>query len=314
MNPLANDLIMYARTGKVDQLRAMIKNVPNIDITGRFGWTALLHACTCRRVESAEILLDCGANVHWHDDDDTTALIVATCVDSPECVQLLLDRGADPHATDKDGLNAHQIAIKHGRNKVEAILAKAIGFVPEPRGNNPIMYDIDGILASNDFIMEIHNALYTAHEECNPDLLREEIQLFAIAAFHVDSGNGFSNIVTNENYEILLDALEARNVVQDTLLDRALGDIQSLLERYFIPRSVKGWTDCYATLENTNRLGSFKSDIEDLDRRYFEGSPSLWGDCDEYIERARQYASSKRDILSIRRGEQVGDGDAEEAV
>lgn len=303
MEPLANDLIMYARAGKLDQLSSALREISDIDALGRNGWTALLHACAVRKAESAKILLDSGSNVNWSAEDKTTALITATWANSPECVQLLLERGADPHATDKEGLNAHQIAVKHRRHKAEQILAKAVGYAVEPKQIEPIAYDIDKLLASEDFLIDVHNALYKAIEDRNPDLLGEEIQLFAIAALHVDSGNGFETIIQDENYEVILDALEARSVVQDTLLDRALGDTHAILNRYKIPRSPEGWQIHYATLENTGRLKNFEDEIEELDRRYFYGRPSLWHNCDEYIEKARQYAGAKRNILAIRKDE-----------
>lgn len=298
MSNEANNLIMFARTGKLSELRKLIKICDNIDEPGRYGWSALMHACYLGQTEAARILLDHGANIHFTEEDGTTALHAAIFMDRVECTQLLLERGANPAAPDKDGCDAHALAIKHHRTKVTPILAAALNIHPPPLPS--ISYNIDKILKSPDFLIDIHNALYNPVYAKLPSLHPEEEVLFWIAEFHVMTGGGFGVLFENENFDVIFYTLAASKKFPNTLLYQAFQDLEKILNNHQFPHDYPAFILHFFELTQ-EKFENLHNQITELDRQYFFGSPSLWGDSQEYIDATKDYALQHRELLIDRK-------------
>ncbi|MHC5085877.1 MAG: ankyrin repeat domain-containing protein [Planctomycetota bacterium] len=102
--------ILIARGGKVNHL----------DVTHR---TALMYCCSGPFPETAQLLLDHGADVNIIDNNEKwTALMFAAAEGQVENVKILLKYGADWKLTDIDGDTAASFAAKNGHQQVAQII------------------------------------------------------------------------------------------------------------------------------------------------------------------------------------------------
>ena len=102
--------ILIARGGKVNHL----------DVTHR---TALMYCCSGPFPETAQLLLDHGADVNIIDNNEKwSALMFAAAEGQVENVKILLKYGADWKLTDIDGDTAASFAAKNGHQQVAQII------------------------------------------------------------------------------------------------------------------------------------------------------------------------------------------------
>ena len=78
----------------------------------------------CSRQDHAEVtrLLYAGANKEWRDDRGWTPIICAACCGRLDTVKLLAGRGADIHARTNNGINALMLASYMGKTAVAKFL------------------------------------------------------------------------------------------------------------------------------------------------------------------------------------------------
>ena len=94
---------------------SLAKELDDINIQNKYGWTLLHIAIRRDRREMVEFLLDNGADINKVDGVGWTPLMEAIMDDMPELVQLLVDRGADQTIANNRGMTAPMLAQKFGR-------------------------------------------------------------------------------------------------------------------------------------------------------------------------------------------------------
>lgn len=92
-------------------IEAYTKNVPG---TAQGGYTPLMFAARQGDLETANLLLDRGADLNVESAVDGSALIIATAAGHEKLALLLLEAGADPTHTDEGGLTALHYAMRDG--------------------------------------------------------------------------------------------------------------------------------------------------------------------------------------------------------
>jgi ankyrin repeat protein len=94
---------------------SLAKELEDIDIQNKYGWT-LLHVTIRRnRSEMVNFLLDNGADINKIDGVGWTPLMEAIMDDMPTIVSILVDRGADKTIANARGVTAPMLAQKFGR-------------------------------------------------------------------------------------------------------------------------------------------------------------------------------------------------------
>jgi hypothetical protein len=91
-----------ALDGKLEQVKALLKQGVACDAIDQVGATALMFTAFNGHSEIAILLLDAGAKIDKRDSLDRTALLYCASGPFPETVKILLDRGADPNTVDSD--------------------------------------------------------------------------------------------------------------------------------------------------------------------------------------------------------------------
>ncbi|OQV17960.1 Ankyrin repeat and MYND domain-containing protein 2 [Hypsibius exemplaris] len=113
--PLTADeekLIRCSETGKIDEIRVLLKNKKlKVDCLDDSGTTPLEHACYKGNLELVELLLAAGANVNNNmQTQGYTPLMFAALAGKLDVVKTLLQHGARTSATNNIGKNAAQLS------------------------------------------------------------------------------------------------------------------------------------------------------------------------------------------------------------
>jgi hypothetical protein len=104
-------LILAARTGRVQALRALVAADADVDRPDdRQGWSALLHAVHRNQLDAAGALLELGADPDRGSRSGFTPLMMASSYGNTRMVELLLRGGANPHLTLRNGESALSMA------------------------------------------------------------------------------------------------------------------------------------------------------------------------------------------------------------
>ena len=99
-----------AHDGKLEQVKALLKQGVACDVVDQDGHTALMFAAFNGHSEIVILLLDAGAKIDKRDSLDRTALLYCATGPFPETAKILLDRGADPNTVDS---NEHFSPLMH---------------------------------------------------------------------------------------------------------------------------------------------------------------------------------------------------------
>jgi len=98
-----------------DTFTSMVKELDDINIQNKYGWT-LLHITIRRdRREMVQFLLDNGADINKVDGVGWTRLMEAIMDDMTDLVKLLVESGADKTIANQRGATAPMLAQKFGR-------------------------------------------------------------------------------------------------------------------------------------------------------------------------------------------------------
>jgi hypothetical protein len=95
----------------------LLDNGADIEITDRFGRTALFVAARYGNLEVARLLIERGTNVNAVNKDGETPLFAAWVSEYPEIVELLIDNGAGPETQGDAGNPFFTMAIKRRMGK-----------------------------------------------------------------------------------------------------------------------------------------------------------------------------------------------------
>ena len=149
-----NDVYNVARSGTVDELKALMKSDPDIiNKINSDGYSPLILACYKGNVDVAKYLID-----HVKDINYTsvmgTALMSATVKKNTELVKLLLEKNANPNIADNNGSTALIYASIFKQYDIASLLIKykSDDTHKDNRGNSAIDY---AILADDDKLIQI---------------------------------------------------------------------------------------------------------------------------------------------------------------
>lgn len=117
-----NELLVAARTGDVDSVRAALDGGANVRASNDDGKTALMQAVAGRHDAIVRLLLDRGANVNQQDRYAWTALLDAARPGHERTVLTLLDRGADINHADASGWTALMVTSEHAHDSIVRLL------------------------------------------------------------------------------------------------------------------------------------------------------------------------------------------------
>ena len=110
-------LMLASAFGSLDAVRALLAAGADARAGSNAGVTALHWAATSP--EKTRALLDAGADVDRRAPDGATALMKAVLWGDLETIDLLLAHGADVHALDRDGWSPLRIARAKGDHPAE---------------------------------------------------------------------------------------------------------------------------------------------------------------------------------------------------
>jgi ankyrin repeat protein len=118
-------LVIAAKTGDSDSVRALLQKKVDVNATEPDGSTALLWASYRDELESARLLIKSGANVNAANDLGATPLWAASQNGSAAMVKLLLGSGANPSLALVAGETPLMVAARSGYpDIVEQLLSK----------------------------------------------------------------------------------------------------------------------------------------------------------------------------------------------
>jgi ankyrin repeat protein len=100
---VGNTPLHLAARQSLDVVKMLVENGAHIDSCNNRWRTPLCDVARDSKLEVAEYLLKCGANVNGHRKADISPLKVAVLFENPEMVKLLLGWGADSRTRGRDG-------------------------------------------------------------------------------------------------------------------------------------------------------------------------------------------------------------------
>ncbi len=126
-------LMLAALRGRLAWAQALMKAGASVEPQrGTPAWNALHYACSGPDQGVSAWLLDQGADVNARSPNGSTPLMMAVGYGSVDSAELLLQRGADRHLRNDLGLSAWDFARKAGRTEAAERLGLRASFAPAP--------------------------------------------------------------------------------------------------------------------------------------------------------------------------------------
>jgi hypothetical protein len=164
-----------------------------------------------------------------------------------------------------------------------------------------IIYDIDAILGSDDFMTDLDGALPDSDDPRYSKLTAVERHLKSLAEFHRRCGGGFGTLVDNRHFELLSRAHKAARQIGKCLLLDGLTELERTLLRYHFPRWMIGSRDQHYTLLSEADHAALDHDIDALDHKYFTyDADSIWS-VPDFRTNTREYVKKHATALRKRR-------------
>lgn len=117
-------LMLAAKKGNDQLIDLLLKSRAKINITDRYGWTALFYACYFGQELSTRCLLDNGAQINVTDCDGMSCLIWAAGRGQCSLVELLISKGANVNIVDRYHTSALIWASRKGNTKIVEVMLK----------------------------------------------------------------------------------------------------------------------------------------------------------------------------------------------
>ena len=111
--------LMEASTVEITQL--LIEAGADINLSAKYGWTALEQSVSHGQYKKVKLLLANGANSNATGWLGKTALMEASGIGRKEMVKLIVESGADVNAKDNEGHNALWYACNHTDKRVSRL-------------------------------------------------------------------------------------------------------------------------------------------------------------------------------------------------
>ena len=252
--------------------------------------SVLLRAVGCGHADFVELLLNAGAFLPKDEEDRERLSYSAKCADSPTTLLLLFRRGLPPTRDDADW------AEEKGYSAVQ-------DFADERLGAYEITYDIDEFLTFDvhRFFNDFYSRVPEYHSIHDHLLFPEERVVRDLWEFAVDTGSGFTSLISNEHFDTVARAHSALSKIGNSLAAEAVSELRATMTKCGFPFEPAG---CLNHLtEISEEMGAiFDTEIESLDRKYFTGDRecSLWHDLG-YLERGMEFARGNIDKLRERK-------------
>jgi hypothetical protein len=165
----------------------------------------------------------------------------------------------------------------------------------------PITYDIDAILASEDFMSDLDGALPDPDDPRYPKLTAVERHLKSLAEFERRCGGGFSTLIDNRYFELLSMTLRAARKIGKSILLDGLIDLERTLLGYGFPRwLIRSRDGFYASLSESQHA-DLERDLQALDHKYFTyDADSIWS-VPDFRTNTREYVMKHATDLRKRR-------------
>ena len=158
---------------------------PNQNHPSKKQSSTLERAISCGRSDVVELLLDHGANLPTDPDLQYDLFYLSRCSGEPKLLDILIRRGIHPHRDDADW------ALEHSHNDLYTQIASL-------SGDYQLSYDVDQLLASDDFFYDLFNVLPSYHSFHDSILYEPERVLRDLWEYQFSIGNGFNALVMNE--------------------------------------------------------------------------------------------------------------------
>jgi hypothetical protein len=152
---LSKDPVFKAiQTGNIIELKKLIHNDVNINISDKHGITPLLHASGLGHQDIVQLLLEKGVDINYQTKDGITALTIASIdKDNIETISLLIKKGANVNAKGRDGYSLLHRASKYGYfnvvnflidNGAELNIEDSYGYTPLELAENFLIHIKEG--------------------------------------------------------------------------------------------------------------------------------------------------------------------------
>ena len=117
-------LIVAVKEGRYETAQLLLQYGADVDIQNTYSDTALVYAIMANNTDMVKLLLTYEANVNTKSFMGTTPLMWAAKVGDVGIIDLLLQAGADINAVNAKGENAEDIARRNKNKKAAAFLAQ----------------------------------------------------------------------------------------------------------------------------------------------------------------------------------------------
>jgi ankyrin repeat protein len=118
----ATALMLAAAKGQEEVVRLLIEAGAKVNRRNRFGATPLLEASEKGHVSVVKLLVDLGAEVNLPHNNGNTAILAATIRRDRKTIKMLLELGADPDLKNFDGWSAKRWAEAESDQTIKALL------------------------------------------------------------------------------------------------------------------------------------------------------------------------------------------------
>ena len=156
-------------------------------------------------------------------------------------------------------------------------------------------YDINEILISDTFYLEMQNSLPDALDEIDDLCYEEELIIRAVSELQAIIGNGISSFVFNQNFSELDRVIKALEKLGDSDTLKALKELEIILKKYHSPERIEDRMNYFDNI-NPELNSIMEAEIYELCDKY----ASVYDDM-KPIEQAKSLLEKSREKLKSRK-------------
>lgn len=223
-------LLDAAADGDNNAIQALVVHTHSKEVKGDNGNTPLIYATAQNQIDTVRLLLGKGVNVNATNNNNATALHVASFLGNTEITTALLSMGANPNIRDNNG----KIALHYAVNNSNPALVKMLILNQSnpnvidhnhqtpldyalAKGDNTVMDTVLGAKLDN---ATLNNALFSATNLQQPELITRFLSKGA--NINARNAEGYTPLmVASLNGSDMIATLLVQKNAKVTLLDRA---------------------------------------------------------------------------------------------